>query len=146
MTCPTDPAAERQTHLLPLSYIAIAGLGADAPTLPFKHLRAGIFGYDRATRVADITDGLTNTMMFAETTHANGPWTAGGPSSVRGVDPTRQPYFGFNRQFGGYHAVGANVAFADGSVRFIRESINPKVFEAMSTIAGGEALPAGWDQ
>jgi hypothetical protein len=36
------------------------------------------------------------------------------------------------------------VAFADGSVRFVRETIDPKVFEALSTIAGGESLPAEW--
>ena len=35
----------------------------------------------------------------------------------------------------------ANVAMADGSVRFVRETIDPKVFEAMSTIAGGESIP-----
>ncbi len=38
------------------------------------------------------------------------------------------------------------VAFADGSVRFLRETIDPKVFEAISTIAGGEGLPQGWDR
>jgi prepilin-type processing-associated H-X9-DG protein len=46
-----------------------------------------------------------------------------------------------------YHSVcGATVAFADGSVRFLHASVDPKVFEALSTVAGGEPLPAEWDQ
>jgi hypothetical protein len=37
------------------------------------------------------------------------------------------------------------VAFADGSVRFLHDTIDPGVFEGLSTIAGGEVLPGGWD-
>ena len=85
-------------------------------------------------------------MTIAETTFANGPWTAGGPATVRGLDSRRQPYIGRGRQFGKAHRGGAMVAFADGSVRFVKESINPRVFEALSTIAGGEQLPPGWDR
>lgn len=129
-----------------LDYVGIAGLGTDAPTLPGGHPRAGVFGYDRQTSMSDIKDGASNTMLLAETTIANGPWTAGGPASVRGLDPRRQPYIGRGRQFGGNHPGGAMVAFADGSVRFLRESIDPGVFEALSTVAGGEALPARWDR
>jgi hypothetical protein len=33
---------------------------------------------------------------------------------------------------------------ADGSVRWISESISSRAFEALSTIAGGESLPANW--
>ena len=36
---------------------------------------------------------------------------------------------------------GFNVGFADGSVRFIANSIDPKVFHALLTIAGGETIP-----
>ena len=34
--------------------------------------------------------------------------------------------------------------FADGSVRFLHETIDPKVFEGLSTIAGGEEVGDGW--
>lgn len=142
--CPDDPGSRVSNKPYSLTYVGIAGVGIDAPALPAKHPRAGVFGYDRATRQGDITDGTSNTLLLAETTLGHGPWTAGGPASVRAVDTTAQPYIGHNRPFGGYHPGGANVAIADGSVRFIRDTIAPPVFEAISTIAGGESMPADW--
>jgi len=38
------------------------------------------------------------------------------------------------------------VAFADGSVRFVHEKIDPRLFEALSTVAGNEVIPNGWDR
>jgi prepilin-type processing-associated H-X9-DG protein len=146
LTCPNDPANARKTFPQPLSYIGVAGLGADAPSLPTGHPRAGVFGYDRATRLGDITDGTDRTMMLVETARDIGPWTAGGPLSVRGIDPKTRPYVGDGRPFGGYHPGGVNVAFADGSIQFLRATIDPRVFEALSTIAGHEPLPADWDR
>lgn len=49
-------------------------------------------------------------------------------------------------QFGGAHPGGAMVAFADGSVRFLLETIASGVFEAIATVAGGEVLAEGWDR
>jgi prepilin-type processing-associated H-X9-DG protein len=40
-----------------------------------------------------------------------------------------------------YHTGGVNAGFADGSVRFIANSINPQTFRFMGTRAGGEVLP-----
>jgi len=40
------------------------------------------------------------------------------------------------------HSGGVNVAFADGSVRFIKNSINPATWVALGTRAGGEVLSA----
>jgi prepilin-type processing-associated H-X9-DG protein len=127
-------------------YVGIAGVGTDAPTLPLGHPRAGVFGYGRETPISGLKDGASNTLLVAETGLANGPWTAGGSSTIRGLDPSRQPYIGRGHQFGGMHRGGVMVAMADGSVRFLRESIDPKVFEATSTVSGGETLAAGWDR
>src|SRR5262249_15130062 len=138
LSCPAGPDRDVRGRPSSTSYVGIAGLGPDAPRLPVNDPRAGIFGYDRHTRPADIKDGASTTMMIAEAASANGPWTAGGPATVRGLDPARRPYIGPGRQFGGNHVGGAMVMFADGSVRFVGELVDPKVFEALSTIAGGE--------
>lgn len=44
--------------------------------------------------------------------------------------------------FGSGHPGGANFAFVDGSVRYLRDSIPPPTLQALSTRAGGEVVPA----
>jgi len=127
-------------------FIGIAGLGLDAPVLAKNHPRSGVFGYDRQTTLADITDGASYTMMIAEAKHGIGSWMQGGSATVRGLDPANKPYFGRGREFGHSHLPGTNVAMADGSVRWFSGSVDAKVFEAISTIAGGEKLPANWQE
>jgi prepilin-type N-terminal cleavage/methylation domain-containing protein/prepilin-type processing-associated H-X9-DG protein len=41
-----------------------------------------------------------------------------------------------------YHAGGVNVGFADGSVRFVKASINPGPWYALGTRSGGEVISA----
>jgi prepilin-type processing-associated H-X9-DG protein len=127
------------------TYVGVAGLGADAPELPTGDRRAGLFGYQRATTRDQVKDGLSSTMCVIESTLGIGPWKAGGPMTLRGLVPTRQPYIGTNGQFGGTHRGGCTVLFADGSARFVRDTVDPTIFEALSTIAGGEKVPPRWD-
>ena len=42
-----------------------------------------------------------------------------------------------------YHPGGVNVAMADGSVRFIKESIELQIWKALGTRSGGEPLSSG---
>jgi len=144
--CPSGSESHAPAGHEPTEYIGMAGLGADAPSLALGHPRAGVFGDERATPTGRISDGLGSTVAVVEAREGRGPWRAGGPSTVRGVDPSRRPYVGARRQFGGCHPAEAQALFADGSVRFLSESIDPQVFEALSTVAGGEPLPAGWDR
>jgi prepilin-type processing-associated H-X9-DG protein len=122
----------------PTEYVGIAGIGKDAPELKLPHKRAGVFGYDRKTRIRDITDGTSNTMMISEASGQFGPWAAGGKSTLRSL--TQKPYINGPDGIGGPYTGGCNVLFADGSVRFISENIDPSLFEALSTIAGGEVI------
>jgi prepilin-type processing-associated H-X9-DG protein len=107
--------------------------------------RAGVFGYERQTSLADITDGAAVTMIVAESGRARGSWLAAGPATVRGLDTAELPYVGPGCQFGGLHPNGMYVAFVDGSVRFVSDTINPRFLEASSTVAGGETLPSPSD-
>ncbi len=123
------------------NYVGIAGLGLDAQDLAKVHPRAGCFGNNRVINASDIRDGASQTMMVAESNQRVGPWFAGGRATVRGLDPSRQSYIGPKDQFGGIHKGLVNVLMADGSVKILKNSIDPKVFEAVSTIAGGDPVP-----
>jgi prepilin-type processing-associated H-X9-DG protein len=140
LSCPAGPDDGGTPMPGLTSYVGVAGVGTDAARLPGHDPRAGIFGYGRQVRLEDIKDGASMTMAVVETAERNGPWTAGGPATVRGLDPARRPYIGRGGQFGGTHRGGAAVLFADGSVRFVRASIRPRTFEALATIAGGERI------
>lgn len=136
-------------------YLGVAGLGADAPSLLAGDHRAGVFGYDRRTALAQVADGEATTLLILESARANGPWAQGGPSTVRGLDSTDRPHLGTGRPFGGTHfaenglfrrgaSVGCNAAMADGSVRFLHEAIAPHVLESLATMAGGEKVGDDW--
>ncbi len=134
-------------------YVGVAGVGADAAELPLKHPRAGIFGYDRRTAIADITDGMSNTLLLIETAHNPGHWAYGGTATVRAFELDAAPYLGDGRPFGGWHGfdlLGRKrspicvVAMADGSVRSLNNSTAAHVLEALATVGGKEEVPKEW--
>jgi hypothetical protein len=138
--CPGDPRDPRLTPGL-TNYVGIAGEGVDAAWLPASDPRTGVFGYFRQARLADFTAGTSRTLFAAESGHENGPWTAGGPPTVRGVDPADSPPIGPGRPFGGMHPNGLNVLWSDASADFRGASMSAKVFADSSRIprSGEEA-------
>jgi prepilin-type N-terminal cleavage/methylation domain-containing protein/prepilin-type processing-associated H-X9-DG protein len=120
-------------------YVAVSGIGHDAAGRPAGAAGNGFMGYDRLTSVAMITDGPANTIALMETRVGLGPWARGGTSTLRGFDPADVPLHGDNRPFGG-HTGGMHAAMADGSVRFLRSSIDAKRLATAITIAGGEPV------
>ncbi len=154
--CPVGGGREEAPTLDYLtSYFGVAGLGAGAATLPAGDRRVGAFGYDRRITLAGITDGTSQTMLALESARDNGPWAQGGPATVRGLDPGERPYLGPGRPFGGTHfgentvfskgkSQGCHAVIADGSVRFLLESVSAEVLEGLATIAGREDIGTDW--
>ncbi len=70
-----------------------------------------------------------------QSTMPNGPATV---AQISAVDNPRR--LGYAWSIGSRHAGGMNVAFADGSVRFIKDSINPSTWFAINTIGNGEVV------
>lgn len=136
----------RRAGLPPFThYVGIGGVGANAAAASDQH--AGFFGHDRVTRRADVKDGLNNTILVAETSTSNGPWTAGGYPTVRGPDPDNPPHIGRGAPFCSWHGDryrdSVRVVMGDGSVRSMAR-ILPQVFESLCTINGDDPLPAEW--
>jgi prepilin-type processing-associated H-X9-DG protein len=136
--CPADNRPREPQQPALINYVGLAGIGADAATLPASDPRAGFLGYDRRITRGDVGGGISNTIAATETAWDIGPWAAGGPATIRGLDPEQRPYIGPGRPFGGLHARGLNVLFVDASVRFVRQDIRPETFEQLATIHEGK--------
>ena len=142
--CPEFREPAPRSTLMPTTYVGLAGLGPDAVGLPLENPRTGFFG-ERQLQVKDLGGRSGTLLMVVETARVQSAWTAGGPATVRGIDAEDPPYVGVQGQFGGIHRRGANVLFADASVRFLGESIEPGVWEALATIQGSApAIPESY--
>jgi hypothetical protein len=126
-------------------YVGITGVGVDSGTLMIPAVgttppRAGAFRYDTPTPFGKIEDGLSQTLLMAETADDPGPWLRGGHATARGLDDAAnaKPLIGWGGQFGGFFPQGANIALCDGSVRIFTAETSPSVLLKMATIAGGD--------
>jgi prepilin-type processing-associated H-X9-DG protein len=109
----------------------------DANGYALSHLAGNVhlLGGDARWTMKDVTDGEANTVMAGQVVSRFKPWG----------DPTnwRDPALGINRSpegFGSPFAGGANFLFVDGSVHFIKDTIDPRVLEALGTPKGGERV------
>jgi prepilin-type processing-associated H-X9-DG protein len=113
--CPSRERVEPSTT----NYQVIAGNGA-------------LFESGKGMRLAFVTDGTSNTLLVVEAKQAV-PWTK--PDDMT-FHPAAGPMFGA----GSPHSGGFHAAMADGSVRFFPSAMNPAVFRALVTRAGGEVV------
>lgn len=150
-------------------YLGVSGLGTDPDSRP-----SGVFYPGSTTKITDISDGTTSTLMFGERPptpdYLGGRWymgyarTVGDPYlPVRALRGTPEgsslgsayyacplgPYTYADGDltsvchayhFWSRHTGGANFAFCDGSVHFLRYSAND-ILPALATGAGGEVVP-----
>lgn len=153
--CRSDTAAERM-HIVPWNYppMEIASgnyCGVEGLLSEMSH-----------TRMADVTDGTSQTLLLGERVvqpSLNGslPHTSGWFGQIAFVDEyeyrsvphmTAQRLFPINgslvspQHFSSRHVGGAMFGLADGSVRFLSENLDSLVFEALGTPNGGESSGA----
>jgi len=127
----------------------------------------GLFDYlgtSGPVSFASITDGTSNTISLGHlasiSRSASGLWT----TSTGTVNGTSLPInfmlqrcirsgrssttnFAYansyvSRAFASMHPGGTNVGFADGSVKFLKETINQRVYNALGSRRGGEVVSA----
>jgi prepilin-type processing-associated H-X9-DG protein len=114
--CPSRPNAQPGTT----TYRCLVGPGA-------------LFEEGKATTMADVTDGTSNTLAVVESQEAV-PWTK--PDELKFDPAAGASLFGV----GSFHPGGFNALFADGSVRFISATIDKQVFKSLITRAGHDGV------
>jgi prepilin-type processing-associated H-X9-DG protein len=114
--CPSRPALNRSQGLT--TYQVLAGPGT-------------MFDGPQGVGIASITDGTSNTLLVVEATNPV-PWTK--PDDIA-VPPGQIP-----TGLGSMHPGGYNALFADGSVKFLKNSLSPQVLRALATRNGNEVV------
>jgi prepilin-type processing-associated H-X9-DG protein len=196
LLCPSDPLPDPvwyfsadgfPQYAYAKGFYGLSSYGGNAGKRSFPPdfvTRDGIFCQDSIIRLADVTDGASNTFLFGERSHSDpvfddmsyryspaaypladkGKWaavyaTSGGslrerflstpvpinyrvPAGISVADFVAPGGGRDNRfcTFGSGHPGGADFAFADGSVRFLSDSIPLETIQALSTRADGEVV------
>ena len=143
------------------------------PSAPADISGNGVLGANRPRQIGEVTDGTSNTVLVAEDAGRPQLWrngrlvsaTGGGGAAWAGagsevalhgatsdgerVSPTAPGPWPCavnctnNSEVYAFHSGGANVALADGSVRFLRAGLDIRVLAALITRAGGEVVAGG---
>lgn len=123
------------------------------PVLPTGQCKgSGMFYHNSKVTIRDVTDGTSNTYMIGERkTNESEDWYTTWPGMVAEAEEAFQRVCGSADHtpnhpdthfddFSSHHTGGAQFCQADGSVRFISQSIDGGVYRALATIQGGEVV------
>jgi len=144
------------------SILVMQGLIARPPTNDYR----GVLVPEQMTRLQDITDGTSYTILLTEDAGRPQLWWAGKPvpdkttlggawgAPVSGFYVQGSNYDGTgpwgrcainctnDHEVYSFHPGGANAVFADGSVHFLKADMSIQVLAALATRAGGEVVSA----
>ncbi len=101
---------------------------------PGLGVTGAMFEWRRGIDIREVLDGASQTIMVAEAPHLV-PWTK--PEDHYFDEHSSAP------SFASRHADGFNVLFADGSVKFLKYTIQPMTLRSLLTRNGGEVFSAG---
>ena len=118
------------------------------------NMHDGIFYNDSKTQIRDVRDGTGNTAMICEVwgrkyrDHVAPNSAPYGGESSRGMNLHTAVYFDYTPnstqhnpwKANSFHTNGVNCLFADGSVHFISNTVELRIFKAIATIDGGEVV------
>jgi prepilin-type N-terminal cleavage/methylation domain-containing protein len=154
-TCPTDPAPSR----IPVGSLTLA-TGNFAGSAGSRGFRTPGVLYEMSdVDFGKITDGLSQTFLAGERLNQADPkignYTSGWygglssrsgnlPNSIATIDVVGFVPINMSPKlpacFGSLHPQGAQFVMCDGSVHFISQTINARVYQALGTRSGGEMI------
>ncbi len=116
-----SPANEHLLYSMPQTYRCPSSTENDGTYTAYSGVFApdSIFQGDQPVRLAEITDGASNTIMVGEAEDAEIPWSA-----PEDVDVTVFQQINESGGFSSHHFGGVQFLFADGRVSFISEDID----------------------
>jgi len=121
-TCPSsgDSATSNQTN-----YMVITGPGT-------------MFDGAKATKMADVTDGTSNTILVVEVVGTGTKWAEPVDLDASKISPPFSA--GVSGNAGSRHPGGMNAAMCDGSVQFISDAVAREVLDALISKDGEEPI------
>ena len=97
--------------------------------------------YDLPVSLAMIRDGSSQTIIIGEDSgFPDGQWINGLNVFDQAFPINKAP--SFENDLHSDHPSGVNIALGDGSARFLKETVDPRVLAALCTRAGGEIISA----
>jgi prepilin-type N-terminal cleavage/methylation domain-containing protein/prepilin-type processing-associated H-X9-DG protein len=150
--CGNQPASWTPTNTPapgPASAAALASLIGSNCSAPGTRIKAGgPIGHTRWANGGVYYSGFTTAMPPNQTVSApviaTGRLTTGRtlPQDWDSVDENDGGPTYMSLSASSFHSGGVNALFADGSVRFVKNSVDPVTWHALGTIAGGEVVSA----